>query len=132
MHELSVTEGILTLALDTARQAGAARIVAVDLVIGDLSSVVDDSVQFYFDLLSQGTPAEGAVLRIRRAPAELVCWDCGARQAVSAPLPLACPSCGGSRVRVGGGREFYVESIEVSDEATGGAGDSERERPRGG
>ena len=132
MHELPVTEGILTLALDTARQAGAGRVVAVDLVIGDLSSIVDDSVQFYFDLLSQGTPAEGAALRIRRAPAELACWDCGARQVISAPLPLACPSCGGPRVQVVGGREFYVESIEVSDEATGGAGDSERERPRGG
>ena len=132
MHELPVTEGILTLAIDTARQAGAGRIIAIDLVVGDLSSIVDDSVQFYFDLLSPGTPAEGAALRIRRAPAELICSDCGARHAVRAPLLPACPSCGGPRVHVGGGREFYVESIEVCDEASGGAGDPERERPGGG
>lgn len=41
MHELPITEGIRALALETAQQ-GVRRIIAVDLVVGELSSIVDD------------------------------------------------------------------------------------------
>ena len=121
MHELAVTEGILALALETAQRAGARRIAAIDLVIGELGSIVDDSVQFYFDLLSRDTPAEGAMLRFRREPAEIVCWTCGQRWSVGAPLPRACPACKSSQLQVAGGHAFRVESIEVDNEDSSGA-----------
>ena len=73
MHELSITEGILKIATDA---AGGRRITTIHLVVGDLSSIVDDSVQFYFDMLSKGTVAEGAVLDFQRRPATVMCWDC--------------------------------------------------------
>jgi hydrogenase nickel incorporation protein HypA/HybF len=85
MHELAVTQGILDLVLETAQQHGARRITVIDLVVGELSSIVDDSVQFYFDILSQGTPAQEAKLSFRRKPAHVVCWDCG-HQLVPASL----------------------------------------------
>jgi len=127
MHELPVTQGILDLVLETARQAGAQRIVRVDLVIGDMSSIVDDSVQFYFDILSRGTPAEGAEMHFRRESAVATCPDCGHTWSVSPPLLPCCPACGGERPQVTGGKEFYVESIEVDDEDPGGERYSERE-----
>ncbi len=114
MHELAVTEGVLKVAVGA---AGGRRITAIDLVLGTLSPIVDDSVQFYFDALSHGTLAEGAVLRFRRVPATALCLDCGATAAVTPPLPEGCPSCGSSVLRVSGGSEFLVESIEVDDEA---------------
>jgi len=121
MHELPITESILSIALEAARGAGAGRIVAINLVIGDLSSIVDDSVQFYFDLLSQGTPAEGATLRFQREPAHATCSDCGHRFQVTPPLVPVCPACGGMRLEVSGGRGFAVDSIEVDDEDRGTA-----------
>lgn len=132
MHELAVTQGILSVALDAASRAGAARIAAIDLVIGDLTSIVDDSVQFYFDFLARGSAAEGAALRFRRVPAEGRCLACGAQFTVGAQVVATCPACGSDQLLVTGGREFYVESIEVDDEDTGRAGHPECEREPGG
>lgn len=132
MHELPATEGILSVALEAAQQNGARRIIAIDLVIGELAGIVDDSVQFYFDILSKDTIAEGAVLRFRRERAAANCGDCGHQFPVEVPLTAVCPVCGGNRLRVSGGREFFVESIEVEDEDSGSEGDSERERSGGG
>ena len=127
MHELPITEAILTLALETARRAGARRVAGIELVVGDLTSIVDDSVQFYFDVLSQDTAAEGAALHFRREAATLACRACGHREQTHPPLPHACPMCGSSRLEVAGGRAFFVQSIEVIDEDPGGTGDPERE-----
>jgi hydrogenase nickel incorporation protein HypA/HybF len=132
MHELPATQGILNVALEAAQQNGARRILAIDLAIGQLAGIVDDSVQFYFDILSKDTIAEGAVLRFRREPAGATCGDCGHQFAVEVPLAAVCPVCGGIRLHVSGGREFFVESIEVEDEDSGSERDSERERPGGG
>jgi hydrogenase nickel incorporation protein HypA/HybF len=115
MHELPVTEGMLQVALEAAEEAGAQRITAINLVIGDLTSIVDDSVQFYFDLLSQETIAMGAQLHFRREPATGTCLECGHRFDVQPPLIPLCPACESPRLQVTGGREFYVESIEVEN-----------------
>lgn len=113
MHELAVTEGIIGVAV---RAAGGRRILAIDLRIGALSSFVDDSVQFYFDALSRDSVAEGAVLRFHRVPAAGLCLDCGAAFPVAPPLPEGCPACGSASLRVSGGDELRVESIEVADD----------------
>lgn len=132
MHELAVTQGILSVALEAAERAGARRIDAIDLVIGDLTSIVDDSVQFYFDMLARGSAAEGAALRFRRVPAKGHCFACGAQFTVGPALAAACPACDSGQIIVTGGREFYVESIEVDNENPGGARHPERERAPGG
>jgi hydrogenase nickel incorporation protein HypA/HybF len=108
---------MLEIALDAAAEAGGGRIREIHLVIGDLTSMVDDSVQFYFDLLSKGTPAEGAMLRFVRESAVLDCHGCGLSKDVQAPLPAACPRCGDLRLEVSGGQAFFVESIDLDPDA---------------
>jgi len=114
VHELPITQGILELVLDHADRAGAARVSAVRLVIGGLSGVVEDSVRFCWDLITEGTPAQGAVLDFRRVPLRLACQEC---QTLFAPdgVSFDCPACGAGGARVVEGREFRVESIDVED-----------------
>ncbi len=126
MHELSVTQGILTVAVEAAQQNGGGQIMAIDLVIGELTSIVDDSVQFYFDILSRETLAEGATLRFQRQPGAATCRDCDHQFEVRAPLAPLCPACDSAHLLVTGGREFYIKSIEVDDEDSGRKGNSER------
>ncbi len=113
MHELSVTQSILNIAIRHAEQAGAARITDIRLVLGQLSSIVDDSVRFYWGIIAAGTIAEEAQLHFQRRPAQMQCQACGAAFALAASDDFACPQCGGGDVRVTGGEEFYVESIDV-------------------
>jgi hydrogenase nickel incorporation protein HypA/HybF len=113
MHELPVANGILATALEAAEKAGAGRITQIDIVLGALSGYVGDSIQFYFDFISQGTKAEGARLNVRRIPATCHCWDCGSDFSCEEILPPECPGCAGSRLQVVGGQEFYMESINV-------------------
>ena len=113
MHELSVTEHVLDIALRHAQQAGAARITDLYLVIGQLSSIVDDSVQFYWDFVSQDTPAAGATLHFRRIPGALTCRDCS--QDFAFGDTFECPACGSARVHVTRGEEFFLEAIDVEE-----------------
>ena len=126
MHELAVTEQIKEIALRHAQAAGAERVTDLYLVIGDLSSIVDDSVQFYWDFVSEGTAAAGACLHFRRIPAEMACQACGHQY--SPDEALLCPRCESGRVRVVAGDEFFLEAIEVdaSSPATVLAGEQVR------
>lgn len=112
MHELAVTQSILDIALRYAGAEQARRITDLYLVIGDLSSIVDDSVQFYWDFISRDTLAEGATLHFERIATEMTCADCGQVYHPAAGT-LACPICHSARVQVTGGDEFRLDSIAV-------------------
>lgn len=112
MHEMAVTQSILDIAIKHAQQAGASRITHVNLVIGEMSGVVDESVQFYFDFLSQDTLAHGARLVFDRRPAIYRCRECEMSFKPQG-ADWTCPDCGALAFDVISGREFQVESIEV-------------------
>lgn len=117
MHELPVTQSVLEIALDRARKAGASRITDIHLVIGELSTNVDESVQFYWDIIARGTMAEGAQLHFRRVSAELQCVSCGTRYGLDGG-ELVCPNCGKAGSRILAGEEFALEAIDVDDRET--------------
>ncbi len=116
MHELSVTESVLQIALENAQKAQATKVTSINLVIGRLSSIVDDSVQFYWDTISEGTICEGAKLNFNRTPAALQCQDCQTEYSIEERLH-PCPKCGSYNTRIIHGEEFYLDSIEIEKES---------------
>lgn len=112
MHEMSVTESILEIVLRHAQDAEAMKVTDIHLVLGDLSTIVDDSVQFYWDMLSEGTLAEGAQMHFQRVQAEIECLDCGCTYRPS-DHQLECPECRSINLKITAGEEFFVEAIEV-------------------
>ena len=112
MHELSITQGFLSIALEQAKAAQAKKITKIQLTIGELSGIVDDCVQFYFDLLSEGTIAAKASLSFDRPPTKLRCRNCATTFSPD-NLNWACPNCQEQKVEIVSGRECYIESIEI-------------------
>lgn len=112
MHELAVTESILEIALRHGRDAGAETVTDLHLAIGELSTIVDESVQFYWDIVCEGTAAAGSRLHFRRIPGRLACRTCGHTYSPRDDLP--CPACGGISIDIIAGEEFFLESIQVT------------------
>jgi len=112
MHELSITQNILEIATKQAELAGATKVTKVYLVIGKLSSIIDDSVQFYWDIISKGSVAENATLQFHRIQAELECLKCHHHYILENEL-IPCPKCGSIQIVFLTGEEFFMESIEI-------------------
>jgi hydrogenase nickel incorporation protein HypA/HybF len=112
VHEYGVTKRIVNIAVDAAVKQGAAKISRINLVIGEQSGFVGDSIQMYFNMLSKGTLAEGAELAIKYVKPRLICPHCGA-SFEKQPQSFDCPKCAAQGEPSPIGKEFYVDSIEV-------------------
>ena len=112
MHELAITEGIIRAAVPEAEKHGAKRILEIRLKIGELSGVLPECIQYYFDIASRGTIAENARLGVERIPASIACPDCGYEGPVDR-RKIRCPGCSGVNFRLTGGKEYFVDSLEA-------------------
>jgi hydrogenase nickel incorporation protein HypA/HybF len=92
--------------------AAGRRVHSVKLEVGALSAVVPDSMQFCFELATQGTVADGARLDVDLQPGSAHCRSCGDVFELR-DLILLCP-CGSADVEVVAGRELRILSMEVS------------------
>jgi hydrogenase nickel incorporation protein HypA/HybF len=110
MHELSLTQSIVEAI--TGRM-GETKIRSVRLEIGMLSGVVVDSIRFCFDLITEGTTLQGAILEIDEPSGECRCRDCAHEFTVDDPIVL-CPACDGANIAVFSGRDLLIKSVEVT------------------
>jgi len=112
MRELNAIQSILTKALLTARESNAKQIKSVQLAIGEISELDQNSIQKHWDELSQDTPAEHAKLHFHLINAEVQCMACFMKYA---PVDgeIHCPHCGSYGAKILSGEEFYLESIEL-------------------
>lgn len=113
MHEMGVTEAMMDVVLRHAEKNNAQKVTRINLVMGEMSTVVPYSVNFYFDMLSKDTVAEGAQLNFRKVKFKAKCSDCG-KKFKPEDYDITCPKCKGSNTEIIAGREFQVESIEIS------------------
>jgi hydrogenase nickel incorporation protein HypA/HybF len=110
MHELTIAQNIIAIAVSEAQNR---KIRRINLVIGELSSVFEDSIRFCFDVISKETPAEGATLSVTTVRALIKCASCAREFGYESEG--TCPGCGRRGGEVTTGREFYMESIEVEE-----------------
>ena len=112
MHELSIVEGILEAVIPEVEKYDVNRVLSIKLKIGELSGVVPDCINYYFDIASKGTIAEGAKIVIERIPIRIECRDCGYDGTISLGRHK-CPKCDGTNFRIVSGKEYFVDSVEA-------------------
>ena len=112
MHELYATQAILEKAIKKADEQKATRITNLYIVVGEVSSYSDESVQFYWDEISKGTIAEEAKLHFRHVPAEMQCMACFTKYKPE-DGEIVCPNCGSAGAKIIAGEEFFMEALDV-------------------
>jgi hydrogenase nickel incorporation protein HypA/HybF len=112
LHEFSITQNILSIALEKAEESNATRIDKVNIVTGELSGIVDECVETYFNIIRKDTIAARARLSFRHPQTQLSCRKCD-RTFSPSDRNWVCPDCSEEAVEIVSGRECYIESIEV-------------------
>lgn len=112
MHELFITQSILSIALEQAKVSHANKITKINITISELSGIVNEYVESCFELLSEDTIAAGANLFFDRPPIKLRCRKCGNTFSPDG-LNWICPGCGDQSVEIVSEKECYISSIEV-------------------
>lgn len=124
MHEASLVQGLLDLALKSVREHNAAhpeqpvaRIAELVCEMGLIACVEPRTLEACFELFAEGTAAEGAKLTLETAPLACRCEDCG-KSFELRHRHFVCPECGGENIHFSGGHGLTLQSLRVDTEET--------------
>jgi len=113
MHETAIAQGMLDLAIRTARQNGGAPITHIKLRLGEFRGVVREALEFSFDAMKHGTLAENAALEIETIKLRTVCTTCGEIECSPQDYNFFCPHCA-APLQIVAGREMQIEYIDLA------------------
>lgn len=109
MHELGITQSVVAI---VAERAQGQKVLRVTLEVGKLAGLLPEAIRFCFDICSQGTPVQGALLQIIEPEGRGHCDACGAEAVLHVPLGR-CPACGTPALRVVAGTELKIKEMET-------------------
>jgi hydrogenase nickel incorporation protein HypA/HybF len=113
VHEISVMQSALEIAQQEALLRGATHIHCITLRVGRLAGVEPVALTFAFEVVTAGTMAEGASLRIESVPIVCYCDQCQ-KEFMPEDFVFACPGCGVLSQNVRAGQELELINLEVS------------------
>ena len=112
VHELSIMESVMNIVRENAVQSNIGKVNKLKLVIGKLSSVLPDSLQFCFQVLNQEEFFRDAVLEIEEREIAIKCAKCEQHFTLEDAYCFLCPGCGAIEVEIVSGREMYLDYYE--------------------
>ncbi len=92
------------------------RISKVTLRVGALSGVVEESLQFGYEIATAGTPLVGSTLFVHRQPVVIYCKTCRDLAELPGVQSFRCPRCNTASGDIRKGRELEIESLEIEDD----------------
>ena len=112
MHEMSIAQSLIDVVREEMRKCGSNILKSVYLRIGEMSSVVPDSLSFCFGIMTESTDLHGAKLFMDIIPLTGSCGDCQ-REFEIENYAFECPFCKGNRISIISGKELDIVEIEV-------------------
>lgn len=113
MHELSLCQNIIEIVEQQCLKHNVSKITDLWLEVGVLSCVEPSALEFCFETVAKGTPAENCQLHILPIVAEAWCWQCQKLVQIEANHQC-CPECGGADLQRRTGDELRIKEMAVS------------------
>jgi hydrogenase nickel incorporation protein HypA/HybF len=116
MHETDMTKALILTVRDWWQSQPEQRSVAkVFLTVGQFTCVEPASLQFAFEVQTQGTFLDGAELVIQETPLIAFCHTCQADYHPEMGLQYGCPTCRSPMDDIRSGRELKIDRVEYAD-----------------
>jgi hydrogenase nickel incorporation protein HypA/HybF len=122
MHEASTAQALADVVLRETSERKAARVLRVEVEIGEMSFLEPDQLSFWLEHLFRDTPAQGAEVSITTVKPQVRCEKCGYTGGIETHedpayhlmLPrFTCPRCGAAELTVERGRECILRRVEM-------------------
>jgi len=121
MHEVSVVSDLVSAILRELNKYNVEKVEEVTLVIGELTSLGIEQMEFAYEVVTKGTILEDSKLIVETEKIEVHCGSCGYDGPVemlvsdysghSIPI-LSCPKCKG-HVKVTAGQTCSVRNLRI-------------------
>src|ERR1700739_3371607 len=94
MHELSIVSSLVESVIESLAAYPGAQVKQVQLRVGALAAVVEESLQFCYGIATEGTPLEGSTLVVQVLPVVAHCGACDKDVQIESLYNFRCPQCG--------------------------------------
>ena len=121
MHEVSVVSDIVSAILKELEKYNVEKVEEVVLVVGDMTSLGEEQLEFAYEIVTKETKLEGSKLVIEHEKIRVRCNECGYEGEVrmlesdygehTIPI-LSCPKCNG-KVKVTAGQTCMVRNLKI-------------------
>jgi hydrogenase nickel incorporation protein HypA/HybF len=117
VHETAIATELLNVLLSEASRNNLQRITGMRLRVGAFRMVVPELLQGAFEVVSQGTLAQGATLEIESVPLRARCGNCQKETQLEDYI-FYCPTCGAILTEILSGKELDLFQISGESEET--------------
>lgn len=115
MHEYSLFLSLLKVIEEQLKPFKNPRVSKAVLLIGEFSGVDLDYLKEVIGNFKEGTPLEKAEILFEREALRVKCFSCG-KEGEPKEKRALCPFCGSFEVKITGGLDLILKTLEIEDE----------------
>ena len=112
MHEMSIALNIVKTVEEELQKAKGSKVEKLELVVGKLSGVVVESLDFAMQAAKKEGPLAEATIQIDEAPGKMRCLKCS-NEFDTDDFYAICPKCNQYQHEVISGKELLIRSMTI-------------------
>lgn len=112
MHELSIAEEIKDIVIEKMKERGKKKVTRVELIFGELTSIVPEALELAFISVTEGTAMKNAKIKYTVKKLRARCGKCGKTFRVK-DFNYMCRSCEAGPAEIIQGREMIIKTISM-------------------